>query len=129
MRLILTNEEVLSIFAQYKREIPKVILKPRYTLWLSYCVLTIMALLLIYISSFAHLYDTSEQESPLSEKTKQKIVFLFFWMGVYADNDNVDYLATVYPFYLLLILLIIERLAQIWIDNKFGCDEELMHKF
>lgn len=111
MRLILTNEEVLSILERYKREIPKVILKPRYKLWLSYCVLTIMALLLIYISTFAHLYDTSGQESPLSEKTKQKIVFLFFWTGVYSDNDNVDYLATVYPFYLLLILLILERLA------------------
>ena len=56
-------------------------------------------------------------------------MFLFFWTGVYADNDNVEYMAAVYPFYLLLILLIIERLAQIWIDNKFGCDEELMHKF
>lgn len=71
MRLILTNEEVMSILNEYKQDIPKVILPARYTLWLSYAVLTTIALLLIYISSFAHLYDKISQEAFLTDKARQ----------------------------------------------------------
>ena len=33
------------------------------------------------------------------------------------------------PFYVVLVLLIFERLAQGWIIDRFGCDEETCWKF
>ena len=77
-------------------------------------VLLIIGLSLIYISSFAHLYDDTVTTSPFSTKTKQDLIFFFFWAGVYTDNKYGSYASAVYPFYVVLILLIIERLAQLW---------------
>ena len=48
-------------------------------------ILNIIGLALIYISSFAHLYDSSSSTS-FSEDTKERLTFLFFWTGVYSDN-------------------------------------------
>lgn len=57
------------------------------------------------------------------------MLFLFFWAGVYSDIAYETYAMSVYPFYILMFLLIVERLAQLWIETKFGCTDELIVKF
>jgi len=75
-------------------------------------ILLVVGLGLTYISSFAHLYvEESGGTSPFSDNEKQRILFLFFWAGVYSDIDYEPYARSVYPFYVLMILLIAERLA------------------
>ena len=75
-------------------------------------ILLVIGLCLTYISSFAHLYvDESGGTSPFDSQEKQHLVFLFFWAGVYSDMDYEPYARSVYPFYVLMILLIFERLA------------------
>ena len=102
--------EVIEEFGEFGSEIHKVTLKSRYFSWLCLMILNIIGLALIYISSFAHLYDSSSSTS-FSEDTKERLTFLFFWAGVYSDNTFVTYAESCYPFYVLLILLILERLA------------------
>ena len=53
-------------------------------------ILLTVGLALIYITSFANLYSSSV--SPFEDITKQRLVFLFFWGGVYSDYDSGDYL-------------------------------------
>ena len=91
-------------------------------------IMLIIGLALVYISSFAHLYEPGS-DNPFSDSVKQQILFLFFWGGVYSDLDYQTYIQSVYPFYILMILLIMERLAQLWIDNRFGCSKEVILKF
>ena len=57
------------------------------------------------------------------------MIFIFFWSGIYGNEDYEHYAYSAYPFYLLLLLLIFERLAQMWIDNRYGCTKELMQTF
>ena len=96
-------------------------------------ILLIVGLCLVYVSSFADLYedtiDPEETPSPFSESTRQHMLFLFFWAGVFSDTDYETYARSVYPFYILMVLLIFERLAQLWLETKFGCNETIIRKF
>ena len=65
----------------------------------------------------------------MSKVLRQKIVFLLFWAGIYGNEEYEHYAKSAYPYYFLLLLLIFERLSQIWIDNRFGCTEEVIKKF
>jgi hypothetical protein len=125
-----TDEEVTKEFDRFHGEIHQVSLKSRHFAWYSMMILLIVGLGLIYVSSFAHLHETSSSStSPFSEDTRKRLLFLFFWGGVYSDYDYGTYARSTYPFYILMLLLIMERLAQMWIENRFGCDEALIHKF
>ena len=97
---------------EFDSKIHQVSLKSRYFAWYSLFILLIIGLLLVYVSSFADLYDTeTESESPFSDSTKQRLLFLFFWTGVYSNSDYEDYATSVYPFYIIVLFLVIERLA------------------
>ena len=106
----MTDLEVIKEFDRFHGEIHQVSLKSRHFAWFSMMILLIVGLGLIYVSSFAHLYE-STTTSPFSESTRQRIMFLFFWGGVYSDFDYGTYARSTYPFYILMVLLIIERLA------------------
>ena len=95
-------------------------------------ILLIIGLALVYFSSFADLYEestSSEEPSPFSESTRQHMLFLFFWAGVFSDLDYETYSQSVYPFYILMVLLICERLAQLWLETRFGCSDAIIRKF
>ena len=82
----MTDNEVMYELNEFSQEIHKVTLKSRYISWYCFMILLIVGLALVYISSFAHLYDDSEEStSPFSDITKKRIIFLFFWAGVYSD--------------------------------------------
>ena len=49
--------------------------------------------------------------------------------GCYTDVMQNDYFRDISPFYTLLFLLICEKLAQNWLLDRFGCDEELCKSF
>ena len=68
-------------------------------------------------------------QSPFSYGTRQRLLFLFFWGGVYADYEYGNYAASTYPFFTLLMLLTIERLSQLWVGTRFGCDDKLISQF
>ena len=57
------------------------------------------------------------------------MIFLLFWGGFYVNADLYNFEEVVWPFYVLFILVIIERLAQYWIENRFGCTEKEIANF
>lgn len=101
------------------------ILKARYFYWYVLMILLIVAFTLSYVSTFErYLYSADKSRKLVAETTLEYTVFLFFWGGVYcncADTSSGAYIDLTYPFYLMLILATMERLAQIWIENRFGC--------
>lgn len=76
-------------------------------------ILLILGLTLTYISSFANVYADEDDsgESPFKEETRLKLIFLFFWGGVYNNSEDESYASSTYPFYIMMLLLICERLA------------------
>ena len=91
-------------------------------------IMLCFALTLSYMSTFVSYFDN--QDNPfLSDGVRQHMVFLLFWSGFYCGYENASYMQVTYPFYILLICVIVERLAQIWIENRFGCSEEQMEVF
>lgn len=127
-RLNVMDTEVIKEIENFHKEIHQVSVRSRYFAWTSLMILLIVGLGLTYMSSFAHLYEDTT-ESPFEEATRQKLLFFFFWGGVYSDFDYGTYTSSTYPFYILLFLLIIERLSQIWIEDRFGCDEKVLRQF
>lgn len=97
-------------------------IRSRYYGWISLFILLIVGLTLIYCSDFV----SNENDEDVRTDTKRKILFLFFWSGVYSDTDYNSYASSVYPFYILMIFLVIERVAQLWIETRFGCTKDLM---
>ena len=121
-RLIITDKEAIEEYALFKLDIHRVIMKTRYFYWVILMVLLSVALTLSYISTFeVYLFSGDQEELILSESLRQHLVFLFFWGGFYCDNDRMSYEQTTYPFYILLTLVIAERIAQIWVKDRFGC--------
>ena len=51
------------------------------------------------------------------------MVFFLFFFGFYYNSEGSHFWNAVWPFYILLFLLILEKLSQTWLENKFGCDE------
>ena len=129
-RLIITDEEAIEEYGKFKNHIHKVIMKTRYFYWVVLMILLSMALTLSYISTFEmYLYSDDSQTPVMSEEARKNLVFLFFWGGFYCDHDKMTYEETTYPFYILLILVIAERIAQIWVKDRFGCSFEQIEIF
>lgn len=89
-------------------------------------ILLCLALSISYLTTFVSYFDnkSEEQQTVLPEGTREHLIFLLFWSGFYCGYTGVSYLQVTYPFYVLLALVIVERLAQIWTENRFGCSTE-----
>ena len=85
----------------------------------------VAAFTMLYISSFANLFDPHQGTDHMETETKRKLVFIFFWSGTYSDAQYESYLHSSYTYYILLLLLVIERMCQMWMEDKFGCSEEM----
>ena len=94
-------------------------------------MLIVIALTVIYLSTFARMIVELDPEKSviIGEESLQLLTFILFWSGVYNDYEDESYFMSAYPFYLLLILLIFERITQIWIENRFGCTKKLIETF
>lgn len=88
-------------------------------------ILLCLALSISYLTTFVSYFDNkTDEHTVFSEETREYLVFLLFWSGFYCGYTGVSYLQVTYPFYVLLALVIVERLAQIWTENRFGCSAE-----
>ena len=58
-----------------------------------------------------------------------EIIFAAFLAGCYTDVTQNEYFVQASPFYVILALLVCEKMAQNWLIDKFGCDEELCLKY
>ena len=73
-------------------------------------ILLCFALTFCYVSTFKEYWEEQEEQI-LSLDHRQRLTFLFFWSGFYCDYGGLNYLEVAGPYYILLIIVILERLA------------------
>lgn len=95
----------------------------------------------IYISAFLITQSTPTNPETLIPKTwnQNEVIFYFFWSGFYQQMDLTDgevidlsgssYFAPYWPFFVLLLLLIQEKICQMWLTDKYGTNTEMMEAF
>lgn len=99
----------------------------RHYFWVTQFIFVMIAITMIYFFSFAVFWSTLDPlYVPLiSKELAMKIIFAAFFAGCYTDTSNPHYFSDIFPFYCILVLLIMEKLAQNWLTDKFGCDENI----
>jgi hypothetical protein len=96
---------------------------------MSLMILVIVGVTLVYLSWFIHLYDEDSGDVEVNYEVINDLVFACFWGGVYSDDSWEPYSKSIYPFYVLVILLCGERLACMWIESKLGCTDEMIETY
>ena len=86
-RLKVTDEEVLQELKEFQSHIHQVSISSRFYGWISLFILLIVGLTLVYCSDFV----SNDHNEGIKTDTKKKILFLFFWSGVYSDKDYDTY--------------------------------------
>ena len=92
----------------------------------------ILSLTVTYLSEFASL-NLSEVSS--FEKEQKQVIMILFSSGWYHSHDsrsvkNNSYLDDCSPFYVVLLLLVLDKFSQNWQSNeRFGCTKEVMEVY
>lgn len=93
---------------------------------------------MIYVSVFIVTPTNSTNPETLvpssMPRLKQKVVFIFYYCGFYNQpnvtnfTEGTDY-GIYWPFYLLLVLITIEKLCEDWLKDKFGTNDAIIEMF
>ena len=57
------------------------------------------------------------------------LVWWFFWVGIYVDPKDSSAFASHFPMYILITLLVLEKVCQRWLTNRYGCNLEKVREF
>jgi hypothetical protein len=57
------------------------------------------------------------------------LVWWLFWVGIYVDPKDSSAFTSHFPIYILMILLVLERVSQNWLTNRYGCDLNKLRQF
>lgn len=137
-RIRITDEEAVNEYEKYTREIFEVTNKVRSSFWIAEYTILVVANFMIYISVFivtptnpTNLETLVPSSRPI---LKDKVVFIFYYCGFYNQpnvtnfEESTDY-GIYWPFYLLLLLITIEKLCEDWLKDKFGTNDEIIKMF
>ena len=111
MKIKLTDEEAITEFKTFYNNIDKVTVTMRHYFWVTQFILVMIAITMIYFFSFAQFWEASANFNPLSQETANRVIFIAFFAGCYTDIVTNNYFKDISPFYAVLVLLIIEKLA------------------
>jgi hypothetical protein len=118
-RLKVTDDDAIKELTSFYSSIDKVTVEIRHYFWVTQFVLITISLTVIYLTSFVPAQYSPT--FPFSETVYNKFVFVAFVAGCFSDNNN--YWQNAGPFYVVLVIMVCEKLAQAWILDKFGCDK------
>ena len=57
------------------------------------------------------------------------VILWLFWSGLYISPERLVDVSSHGPYYLLIIVLILEKYAQRWMTNRLGCTLEQVKEF
>lgn len=80
----------------------------------------------IYLSTAVDAFDSTD---PDFINTKNEVIFSLFMGGVFSSGENSQYWGDSYPYYIILSLLVIERMCLDWMTDRFHCNSMLITKF
>jgi hypothetical protein len=115
-RMRMTDEEAIEEYRKYDEEIGAVTVEAREFYWSAQFAILVIANIMLYFSTFIVTPTTAENPATLvPESHRSQVLFIFFFSGFYSDS-NVSYLtetiensANYWPFFTLLLLLVIEK--------------------
>ena len=141
MRTRITDEEAIDEYSKYMKEVKYVTLPARHYFWMTQFYLTILATFCIYFSAFLVTpiqvkTDNGVQEVTLipADWNQSKVIFIFFWSGFYQQAEELSlsggsFFSQYWAFFVLLYLLISEKLCQQWLTNRFRTTDALISQF
>ena len=132
MRIL--DEEAVEELKRYYEEIHGVTLSARTKFWIAQFSILVVAFVLIYVSIFIVTPATENSDITLVPANyANKILFLFFFGGFYQEqgitsletNRSSEY----WPFFVLMVLLVIEKFSTDWLSDRFGTDKLIISVF
>lgn len=130
VRVKVTDEEAIAEYKSFYNSIERVTVKNRHYFWVTQYVMIAVSITLIYCFSFVEFWRNTYNSDPIfSSYVSNEIIFAAFLAGCYTDVSTNNYFQESSPFYVILVLLVFEKLAQCWLLDKFGLDEEIQRKF
>lgn len=111
----------------YMHYASKILLTVRTQQWTYQYWLLIISMIIMYPTPI--LTNLKDKMTPSQRTTTDNSIFWLFWSGVYVGPKESSSMANHAPLYLMLILLILEKSAQRWQYNRYGCSLEKITEF
>lgn len=105
------DEIAISEWNRFLSTKDKATVKIRHYFWATQYIMITISLTLIYLFSFALLWDQIFINKPQYTEIYNKIIFAAFLGGCFTDISHNDYSNDATPFYVVLMLLIMEKCA------------------
>jgi hypothetical protein len=129
-------DECEAVWSEYKRVVNKDQVRVRQKVWFFQFVVTLLCIALIYPSEFIYYVRKTFAEQRGSEELVallDYVTFYLFWVGVYHCPQQAagghGYFYNLYGYLVILGLLVIEKNAQQWALNRFGCTADRVSWF
>ena len=110
----------------YMREASKKLLEVRQEQWNWHYWLLAASILLMYPSPILTSVSKIHTESTSSLETA---IYWLFLTGIYVNPDNKSIFSSHMPLYIMLTLLVLEKVFQRWQHNRYGCTYEKIVEF
>ena len=75
----------------------------------------------MYLTPFL---DRVKELYPATTDDVNDWIFWLFWSGLYVTSADLTSLVAHSPYYLLLIMLTLEKYSHKWVRNRFNCNRE-----
>ena len=110
-KIAVTDKEALEEYFYFKSNIPYVILHTRRRFWLTQFIIIILAFTMTSLcAAFSNGIDVDGQEIFLFSPTRQnELIFAVLWAGFYDSQQDNSIFYDTYPYYIMLLLFLIER--------------------
>ena len=87
----------------------------------------------LYLATFI---DLPKSLQVISQEQQSKILFIFYFLGFFKQtklpdlNSNpTQFFDTEYPFFVLLLLLTVEKVSHLWLEDNCSTYKEKMDKY
>ena len=113
----------------YMREASKTLLSVRRGLWKYQYFLLFFCIILSYptpvlITLKKNVFSSTDERSGINA-----VIFWLFWGGIFEDPAKTGNWKTHIPEFLIMTLLLFERLSQAWQQNRLGVNAEMISKY
>lgn len=122
----ITVDEAYQMNKNYKLEASERLMDIRQKIWYWQYWMLIGMMILMYPTTLLQDYKEVHQES--AAKINQA-TFWLFWTGIYVAPSNSSQLVSHGPMYILITVLIVDKIMQGWQSNRYGCTISKIREF
>jgi hypothetical protein len=69
------------------------------------------------------------EKHPTFEESVDKAIYWLFWIGAYVSPNASANNPTHIPIYIMILVLVLDRVSIKWTENRFGCTLEKIRYF